>query len=151
MIEREATIVNQEGLHARPAAKIVRLASTFDSEIELFKDGVAVNGTVSRDRTARDRFAADSQGWTIVAALETKLATVLDRANKDSMNLYAEALCKRLGREVSGEPGSWAVVIREGVFGSMPANPDLTREQVAALVQHLRELRGEAAPSSASR
>lgn len=44
MIEREATIVNQEGLHARPAAKIVRLASGFDAEIELFKDGVAVNG-----------------------------------------------------------------------------------------------------------
>ena len=53
--------------------------------------------------------------------------------------------------EHGGEPGSWAVVIREGVFGSMPANPDLTREQVAALVQHLRELRGEAAPSSAGR
>ena len=44
MIEREATIVNQEGLHARPAAKIVRLASTFSSEIELLKDGFAVNG-----------------------------------------------------------------------------------------------------------
>ena len=44
MIEREATIVNQEGLHARPAAKIVRLASSFSSEIELFKDGMAVNG-----------------------------------------------------------------------------------------------------------
>ena len=44
MIEREATIVNQEGLHARPAAKIVRLASSFSSEIELLKDGLAVNG-----------------------------------------------------------------------------------------------------------
>ena len=44
MIEREARIVNQEGLHARPAAKIVRLASSFDSNIELLKDGVAVNG-----------------------------------------------------------------------------------------------------------
>lgn len=44
MIERDATIVNQEGLHARPAAKIVRLASTFSSEIELLKDGLAVNG-----------------------------------------------------------------------------------------------------------
>ncbi len=44
MIEREATIVNQEGLHARPAAKIVRLASTFTAEIELLKDGFAVNG-----------------------------------------------------------------------------------------------------------
>jgi phosphocarrier protein len=44
MIEREATIVNQDGLHARPAAKIVRLASTFNSDVELFKDGMAVNG-----------------------------------------------------------------------------------------------------------
>ena len=44
MIEREATIVNQEGVHARPAARIVRLASQFDSEIEIAKDGLGVNG-----------------------------------------------------------------------------------------------------------
>ena len=44
MIERQATIVNQDGLHARPAARIVRLANNFDAEIELSKDGVEVNG-----------------------------------------------------------------------------------------------------------
>jgi phosphocarrier protein HPr len=44
MIERQATIVNQDGLHARPAARIVRLANTFEAEIELSKDGVEVNG-----------------------------------------------------------------------------------------------------------
>ena len=44
MIEREATIVNQEGLHARPAAQIVRLANSFAAEIELAKDGLAGNG-----------------------------------------------------------------------------------------------------------
>jgi phosphocarrier protein HPr len=44
VIERQATIVNQEGLHARPAARIVRLASTFESDIELVKDGFDVNG-----------------------------------------------------------------------------------------------------------
>jgi phosphocarrier protein len=44
VIERQATIVNQEGLHARPAARIVRLASTFAAEIELAKDGLEVNG-----------------------------------------------------------------------------------------------------------
>ena len=44
MIERLATIVNQEGLHARPAARIVRLASTFEADIELGKDGLEVNG-----------------------------------------------------------------------------------------------------------
>jgi phosphocarrier protein HPr len=44
VIEREATIVNSEGLHARPAARIVRLASTFNADIEISKDGVGVNG-----------------------------------------------------------------------------------------------------------
>ncbi len=44
MIECQATIVNQEGLHARPAARIVRLASGFSAEIELAKDGLEVNG-----------------------------------------------------------------------------------------------------------
>ena len=44
MIEREATIVNQEGLHARPAARIVRLANGFVAEIQLAKDGLEVNG-----------------------------------------------------------------------------------------------------------
>jgi phosphocarrier protein len=44
MIEREAKIVNQLGLHARPAAKLVKLASGFKAEIEVVKDGMAVNG-----------------------------------------------------------------------------------------------------------
>jgi phosphocarrier protein HPr len=44
VIEREATIVNRDGLHARPAARIVRLASSFSSDVELAKDGVGVNG-----------------------------------------------------------------------------------------------------------
>jgi len=41
------------------------------------------------------------------------------------------------------DPSVWAVVIRDGVFGSMPANPDLDEEQVAALVDYLRRLRGD--------
>lgn len=70
--------------------------------------GVAVNGAVGRNRAVREEHAKDPAGWTVVAALDTKLATVLDRANKDSMNLYAEALCKRLGHAASGgQPGSW--------------------------------------------
>jgi len=44
VIEREATIVNLEGLHARPAARIVRLANGFTAEIQLAKDGLEVNG-----------------------------------------------------------------------------------------------------------
>jgi len=44
VIERHATIVNQDGLHARPAAQIVRLAASFTCDIELSKDGMDVNG-----------------------------------------------------------------------------------------------------------
>ena len=43
-VEREATIVNPLGLHARPAAQLVRLASSFASDILLSKDGLDVNG-----------------------------------------------------------------------------------------------------------
>ena len=43
MIERAVRIVNSLGLHARPAAQLVRLASSFESEVELVKDGVPVN------------------------------------------------------------------------------------------------------------
>ena len=44
VVEREAKIVNPLGLHARPAAQLVRLAATFGSEIFFSKDGVEVNG-----------------------------------------------------------------------------------------------------------
>ena len=44
MIEQTATVVNPLGLHARPAAQLVKLANSFGSEIQLVKDGVPVNG-----------------------------------------------------------------------------------------------------------
>lgn len=44
----------------------------------------------------------------LVAVVQTPLDVVLRRCNVDSHNLYAEALLKRLGHEVTGQPGSWA-------------------------------------------
>ena len=43
MIERSVTVTNSLGLHARPAAQLVRLASSFQSHIELVKDDMSVN------------------------------------------------------------------------------------------------------------
>ena len=43
MIATEVRIVNRLGLHARAAAKLVSLASTFESEVTLEKDGKQVN------------------------------------------------------------------------------------------------------------
>jgi len=43
MIERQIEIVNRLGLHARAAAKLVKLASAYDCAIEIEKEGQAVN------------------------------------------------------------------------------------------------------------
>ena len=41
--ERSVEIVNSAGLHARPAAQLVKLASRFRCEIEVGKDDMMVN------------------------------------------------------------------------------------------------------------
>jgi D-alanyl-D-alanine carboxypeptidase/D-alanyl-D-alanine-endopeptidase (penicillin-binding protein 4) len=70
--------------------------------------GIKINGTVKRDRTMRQQRAKGPAGeWTVVAIHETPLAVALARANKDSVNLYAESLCKRLGHQATGQSGSW--------------------------------------------
>ena len=44
MVERTVQILNKNGLHARPAAEIVKIAAKFQSEITLARDGSEVNG-----------------------------------------------------------------------------------------------------------
>ncbi|MCW8915128.1 MAG: HPr family phosphocarrier protein [Magnetovibrio sp.] len=43
-IERSLTICNERGLHARAAAKFVKLAAEFDADITVSKDGQSVSG-----------------------------------------------------------------------------------------------------------
>ncbi len=44
MQSKEVTVVNKLGLHARAAAKLVKLASTYDSSVQLVRDTHCVNG-----------------------------------------------------------------------------------------------------------
>ncbi|MBI1939595.1 MAG: HPr family phosphocarrier protein [Ignavibacteriales bacterium] len=44
MIEQKIKIVNNAGLHTRPAATIVKLASKYKCEFFLNKDGLHING-----------------------------------------------------------------------------------------------------------
>ena len=39
------TILNERGLHARAAAKFVKLAGNFDAEVTVVKNGTAVSGS----------------------------------------------------------------------------------------------------------
>jgi D-alanyl-D-alanine carboxypeptidase/D-alanyl-D-alanine-endopeptidase (penicillin-binding protein 4) len=73
--------------------------------------GVSCPADAKQDRTMRSQMsraiAAGDKSWQVIAVHETPIAQVLNRANKDSKNLYAECLCKRMGAQASGESGSW--------------------------------------------
>ena len=44
-VSRDVIIVNQRGLHARASAKFVQLASGFQADISVERDGIRVGGT----------------------------------------------------------------------------------------------------------
>lgn len=44
MIERSVRIANRNGVHARPAAEIVKLAARFKCDITIVRDELEVNG-----------------------------------------------------------------------------------------------------------
>lgn len=43
-VSKAFEVKNQYGIHARPAALLVKTASSYDSDVTLEKDGVAVSG-----------------------------------------------------------------------------------------------------------
>ncbi len=44
MIERKVKILNNAGLHTRPAATLVKLAAKYKSDFYIYKDGLKING-----------------------------------------------------------------------------------------------------------
>ena len=44
MIREKITILNENGLHALPASRFVKLAEKFKSDVTITKDGVEVSG-----------------------------------------------------------------------------------------------------------
>ncbi len=73
--------------------------------------GVAVPGDRRSAATLAARLAEPSEDLPtgeVVASIRTPLAEVLRRCNSDSYNLYAECLLKRVGHQLTREPGSWS-------------------------------------------
>lgn len=89
MISKELTIINKLGLHARAAAKLVSLASTFDADIRVAKDGKTVNGKsimgvmmLAASQNSNITITADGNDeQTAITRLE---ALVADRFGEDS-------------------------------------------------------------------
>jgi len=44
MIKETITILNENGLHALPASRFVKLAERYKSDVTLLKDGIEVSG-----------------------------------------------------------------------------------------------------------
>jgi phosphocarrier protein len=44
MLEKKLTIINRLGMHARAAAKFVKLANRFKASVKIEKDGVQIDG-----------------------------------------------------------------------------------------------------------
>ncbi len=84
----------------------------------LVADHVAAAGLAAADGKVAWRLSEPGDQFDdaqVVAVVRTPLATALKRCNTDSHNLYAESFIKRVGHDVTGQPGSWgngATVIR---------------------------------------
>jgi PBP4 family serine-type D-alanyl-D-alanine carboxypeptidase len=92
----------QQTIHDPPMYAATILAETIAAS------GIPVTGEVTRDRTATKQLDKAPAGqWKTIGVHETPMAVALARANKDSINLYAESLCKRLGNEATHSSGTW--------------------------------------------
>jgi phosphocarrier protein HPr len=78
MPEREAKIVNKLGIHARPAAEIVKTAGKFKSNITIVRDDLEVN-------------AKSIMGVMMLAAEHGAVITL--RAVGDDADAALDALC----------------------------------------------------------
>jgi phosphocarrier protein HPr len=82
-LSRQATIVNQRGLHARAAAKFVRMAEAFSARVEVERDDVTVAGT-------------SILGLMLLAAGAGTVLTL--RAEGDDAEAALDALCDLITR-----------------------------------------------------
>lgn len=81
-------IVNKRGLHARASAKFVKLASTFDAEVTVSKDGQSVDarsimGLMMLAAGPGCSIDIEAEGPEAAAALEALSALVTARFDED--------------------------------------------------------------------
>ena len=88
MPRENLTITNKRGLHARAAAKFVKLAGTFAADITIAKDGTEVSGLsimgiMMLAAALGDQVALKTQGADAIAALKALGDLVRDRFGED--------------------------------------------------------------------
>jgi len=84
MLQTEAEIINKLGLHARAAAKLTQLASGFQSEIWLTRNGRRVNaksimGVMMLAARKGAKISIETDGSDADAALQALLALIVGK------------------------------------------------------------------------
>jgi len=88
MAHRTVEIVNKRGLHARASAKFVKLAATFDAEVQVAKDGQSVDarsimGLMMLAAGPGSEIEITAEGPDAEAAAEALCALVAARFDED--------------------------------------------------------------------
>lgn len=100
----------------------------------LIRRGIPVNRSTQLPEALEGTRLADAQedlsGGRTLAVVTTPMRDILRRCNQDSHNLYADALCKRTGHEITNEPGSWS---NGGAVIRMLLSQNLGPEYAAAI------------------
>lgn len=86
--EQEVAIVNAQGMHMRPADLFAKLASRFQSDVEVEKEGKSVDGKSIMD---------------LVTLLATQGTKLLIRARGDDAELAIEALAELVSQGFESE------------------------------------------------
>ena len=92
-VERQVQIRNRHGLHARPAAEFVKLASSYAAEVHVEKDGLEVNGK-------------SIMGVLMLAAEPGAVLTL--RAEGEDAEELVDALADFVRRDVESDEGTGA-------------------------------------------
>ena len=84
MIRRETRIINRLGLHARAAAKLVRLANEFHSDIRVFRAGQSANAKTIMEvlmlgAALNDELAVETEGDDEEGAAESLIRLIESR------------------------------------------------------------------------
>jgi phosphocarrier protein len=88
MPEREVKIVNKLGIHARPAAEIVKTAGKFKSSITIVRDDLEVN---AKSIMGVMMLAAEFGATIILRAVGDDAETALDALAKVIANKFGES------------------------------------------------------------
>ena len=100
MITKQVVIGNRAGIHARPAAMIVKVANKFKSDITLSKDDDEINaksimGIITLAATYQTVLTLKADGADEAEAVEA-ISKIFENKFEEDLKFYSEATLKEM-------------------------------------------------------